>query len=314
MAVAIYAAIAFALAWLVILPLWLTDATSAFSPVLAGVLPPVMMFTPLVATLIVVFGMKIPQQARLRFLGIWPLRPVKRIVWFIIAMIFVPIVFVVASLAVSLLFGWAQLDLVHFSNFQAMLGTPLDDSALRPVILMQLALMPFAAIFNAIPAFGEEIGWRGWLLPALRPMGVWPALLLSGLIWGLWHAPLILLGHNFNQPNIWGLIVMLIGCVLWGIFFGWLRLRSGSLWPAVIAHGALNASGGVVLLLTSADPTMNLALVNPLGVSGWIVLGIVTLLLLVSGQFKHEPQLAPQRAVAELRLSAPPEAQQDDRR
>lgn len=201
MAVAIYVTIAFALAWISVLPLWILDTTSAFYPVLAGLLPLVMMFTPLVATLIVVFGMKVPQGARLRFLGIWPLRPAKRVVWFIIAMLFVPIVFSVASLSVSLLFGWAQLDLVHFSNFQAMLTAPLDDSALRPVILTQLALMPFAAIFNAIPAFGEEIGWRGWLLPALRPMGIWPALLLSGAIWGIWHAPLILLGQTLTSQT-----------------------------------------------------------------------------------------------------------------
>src|SRR5699024_4612442 len=117
-------------------------------------------------------------------------------------------------------------------------------------------------------------------------LGVWPALLMSGLIWGLWHAPMTLLGHNFNQPNLWGLAVMLIGCILWGIFFGWLRLRSGSVWPAVIGHSALNASGGIVLLLTSADPTMDLVLVNPLGVSGWIVLATVILVLVISGHFK----------------------------
>jgi len=266
--IAVFVGISFGLAWLIVMPLWVLDSNSSAYLALAGVLPNVMMFCPLIATLFVVFGMKVPARNRLQFLGIWPLRPAKRIIWFIVTMTITPIVLVFASLGVSVLAGWAQLDVVNFSGFQAMLEQPLEDTVLRPVVFTQLAMMPFAAIFNAIPAFGEEIGWRGWLLVALRPAGIWPAMLLSGAIWGVWHAPVILLGHNFNQPNIWGLGLMVIGSMVWGVFFSWLRLRSGSVWPAVIGHGALNASGGLVLLLTAADSSMEMALVNPLGVSG----------------------------------------------
>lgn len=294
--IAVFATISFGLAWLTVLPLWVMEPNSSAYLVLAGALPTVMMFCPLIATLFVVFVMKTPARNRLQFLGIWPLRPAKRVVWFIVTMTIAPAVFVFASLGVSVLFEWTQLDVVNFSGFQAMLDEPLDDTLLRPVVLTQLAFIPFAAIFNAIPAFGEEIGWRGWLLVTLRPAGIWPAMLLSGAIWGVWHAPVILLGHNFNQPNIWGLGLMVVGSMAWGVFFGWLRLRSGSVWPAVIGHGALNASGGLVLLLTAADSSMEMALVSPFGVSGWIVLALVITLLKVTGQFRHEPHLTPKRA------------------
>src|SRR5699024_2818273 len=119
----------------------------------------------------------------------------------------------------------------------------------------------------------------------------WPAMLLSGAIWGLWHAPIVLLGQNFDEPNILGVLLMTGGGIAWGVLFGWLRLRTGSVWPSVIGHWSLNASGGLVLLVGTAGDPANLALVNPLGVSGWIVIGVVVGVLALTGQFRREPQL-----------------------
>ena len=70
-------------------------------------------------------------------------------------------------------------------------------------------------------------------------------------MWGLWHAPLVLLGYNFNEPNLPGLIVMAVGCMSLGDTFGWLRLRSGNIWAAVLAHGTSNAAAGLALLLSA---------------------------------------------------------------
>lgn len=62
------------------------------------------------------------------------------------------------------------------------------------------------------------------------------------------------------------------------------------MWPAVIAHGALNAAGGMVLLFAAGAP--DLALAGPLGVAGWIVCALVIVVLLVAGQFRIQPPLA----------------------
>lgn len=294
-AIAVYAALAMGLDWAIALPLWLTTPGSPAFQLLAGFLPAAMMFTPLIATLVVVFIMKTPKGERMRFLGMWPMRPAKRVVWFIVLGMLAPIVLVLACLGISVAFGWLTLDLVSFSGMQALMPTELDDATMRIVIITQLAMVPLGGLINAVPAFGEELGWRGWLLPALRPLGVWPALLITGVIWGLWHAPLTLLGHNFNEPNMLGVLLMTVGCVLWGVFFGWLRLRSGSVWPAVVAHGALNASAGIVLIFGDASVPVNMALVNPLGISGWIVLAVVAIILLATGQLKKTPDLAAKR-------------------
>lgn len=189
--------------------------------------------------------------------------------------------------------GLVQLD-AGFSGMAQMLEetTPPEALSLMPpvgfIVIMQLLMIPLGALINSVLAFGEEVGWRGWLLPALKPLGVWPALLLSGAVWGLWHAPVILLGYNFERPDLSGVLFMMGGCVAWGILLGWARLRSGSVWPAVIGHGALNAAGGTLFLFIAAGETPDLAIVGPLGAVTWGILAVVIIVLVLSGQFRSE--------------------------
>lgn len=304
--------LAMALAWLVALPLWLDGGLS--NP-LAGVLIPVMMFTPAIAVLIVMLVLRpVPKGERLRFLGMWPLRPAKRVVWLMVLGLFGPIVVVAASIAVAALCGWVTLDLVGFSGFSEQLMASMPAGIAAPpvivIILSQLIAIPFAAAtVNAFLAFGEELGWRGFLIPALRPLGTWPTLLISGAVWGLWHSPVILLGYNFGVTDITGVLLMTAGCIAWGMLLGWLRLRSASLWPAVFAHGAMNAAGGMVVWFYAAGTSLDMALAGPLGAAGWITCAIVVVVLMVTGQFRQQPELdgAPGRL-----LSAPRQVVDDE--
>jgi membrane protease YdiL (CAAX protease family) len=311
-AVAVFVAVSFGLAWLVCLPLWLTGGPE--SPLLApliAVFGAIMMFTPAIATLVTMFIMKTPRTERMRLLGMWPLRPAKRVVWFIIGGWLIPPLIVVLVIAAAALLGLVQLDLVTFSGYQALIdaqlstATDLDSSTqsaiaagMPPIgvlIAVQVLIIPLGAILNSFFAFGEEIGWRGWLLPALRPLGLWPALVLHGALWGLWHSPLILLGYNFGYLDWRGVALMTGGCIAWGMLFGWSRLRSGSVWPAVIGHGALNAAAGVIVLVASAATEPNMALVGPLGMVAWAIIALLVIVLVLTGQFRREPELAPAR-------------------
>ncbi|MCI1020307.1 CPBP family intramembrane metalloprotease [Microbacterium sp. C5A9] len=290
-AVVSFVVLACGLAWLVALPLWLGDGLAEPT---AALLLPVMMFTPAVAAVIVTFALRVPSAGeRVRFLGLWPLRPAKRVVWLMVLGWLAPPLLVGLSVLVAAALGFVQLDLT-FAGFAAQLAQLLPEGAPMPpvelVVISQLVMIPVAALLNSVVAFGEELGWRGWLVPALRPLGTWPTLLISGAIWGVWHSPVILLGYNFGRTDITGVLFMIGGCVAWGILLGWLRLRSASIWPAVLAHGSLNAAGGLVLLFAASQP--DLALAGPLGLAGWIVAAVAIVILAVTGQFRRQPELA----------------------
>ncbi len=97
---------------------------------------------------------------------------------------------------------------------------------------------PVAIASAAISALGEEIGWRGFLWPTLRGgAGYWRVTSVVGVIWWLYHVPLILLGWYGSLAGIPAFTVAIAGFTM---FVGVLTDRSRAVWPSMIAHGAWN--------------------------------------------------------------------------
>ncbi|MFA7408424.1 MAG: CPBP family intramembrane glutamic endopeptidase [Anaerolineaceae bacterium] len=148
-----------------------------------------------------------------------------------------------------------------------------------------------APVLNALPSFGEEFGWRGYLLPKLLPLGGRKASLLTGVTWGVWHWPLILMGYNygsgyFGAPFL-GPLAMVWFCVVTGVVFGWMSIKGGSIWPAVIGHGALNGIAALSLLFVQGEPNTLLGPtpVGLIGGAGFTILAVI--LFLVPNAFEH---------------------------
>ena len=117
-----------------------------------------------------------------------------------------------------------------------------------------------APILNLLAVFGEEFGWRAYLQQKLAPLGTRKALLLVGLIWGVWHWPIILMGYEYGF-DYWGApvvgpLLFLFFTVALAIFFGWLVIRGGSVWPSVLAHGAINGIAALGLYAIKGQPNM----------------------------------------------------------
>ena len=122
---------------------------------------------------------------------------------------------------------------------------------------------------NAIFALGEELGWRGYLLKALLDRKFPLVALIIGVVWGLWHFPLILLGHNYPQHPVAGVGMMIILCVLLTPMMIYLVIKSRSVITAAIFHGVFNAIGGISLMFTAGGNDLTNGIQ---GLAGFIVL------------------------------------------
>jgi len=194
-----------------------------------------------------------PPEARLR-LGTW--RP------YAIVMVIMPALFaVVYGLTVLLGFGSLDLTLKTFlTQVHRMSGRPLAPQPPASVLIVGISLASFlvAPFINAVFAFGEEYGWRGFLLPKLLPLGIVRAHLIGGVVWGLWHAPLILMGFNYPGYPVVGIVLMGVLTTFLGIFESEWTLRYNSILLAAFIHGAFNSQAYGVwrLIVPDANPLL----------------------------------------------------------
>ena len=137
-------------------------------------------------------------------------------------------------------------------------------------------------IAGSLEAIGEELGWRGYLLPRLADLGRGRAGLISGLLWAVWHAPLIYIAtayHNGAGPLY--MLPFTVTIVAMSFVGNELRMSSGSSWPAVIFHGAHNGLwfqlgaltvGSTGLLAGIGEESGIVPMTLYVGVAIWIVL------------------------------------------
>ena len=130
----------------------------------------------------------------------------------------------------------------------------------------------YAPYINMIPAVGEEIGWRGYMMPRLKErFGLLNGRLLGGIIWGVWHWPLMLLvgyeyGTNYLAAPVLGLVAFCVFCFAMNTLLDWLYERTGCIWAPALAHGAVNAAGGIpILLMNPADAYYTILGPMPMG-------------------------------------------------
>jgi membrane protease YdiL (CAAX protease family) len=111
------------------------------------------------------------------------------------------------------------------------------------VFLINVAVAAtIVTIYSARTAAGEEIGWRGYMLTRLVDAGVPKPILTSGVIWGVWHVPLILGGvYLVGPPPLLAALLWMVTATAFSFVFARVRLETGSVWPAITLHSAWNA-------------------------------------------------------------------------
>ncbi len=212
--------------------------------------------------------------------------------WFFVAW-FLPLIIAFAVMGVSLLIPGVTFT-PDMSGFMDSLASTLSPEQMEQA-RQQLASMPVHPVWlivalalisgtttNAILGFGEELGWRGFLLKELGFMGFWKSSALIGFIWGVWHAPLILLGLNYPQNPQLGVLLMTAWTILIAPLFSYIRIKSRSVIAASIFHGAINAVPGLAIILIAGGSDLTVGLT---GLAGFIVFALANILLWIYDRF-----------------------------
>jgi membrane protease YdiL (CAAX protease family) len=166
-------------------------------------------------------------------------------------------------------------------------------AAINPwLIVMSVAIQSvlIAVPINSVASLGEELGWRAYLLPKLMErfndsehtmVGARRMALLVGLIHGVWHWPLFFLSTKLDSGSAFPfpLVYLVFTCSM-SVLLSWVTLRSGSVWPAAIGHGAVNATSalaGYLLLKGTVLPILGPAPTGLIGGLGYLTLALVLL-------------------------------------
>lgn len=156
----------------------------------------------------------------------------------------------------------------------------LNASALLGVqFLIFVAIGP---IVNIIPTMGEELGWRGYLLPKLRLfLSDRASLIITGAIWGIWHLPVIVMGHNYGT-GYWGypwlgILAMIVFCIMLGIIEGYITIKLQSAIPSAMIHSTVNAGAALPILFAKSgyNPLLGPAITGFIGGLPFMVLAII---------------------------------------
>ena len=159
---------------------------------------------------------------------------------------------------------------------------PLELWGLNPLLslifLVVVALLAGLTV-NAVAALGEEMGWRGFLLDELSSrMGLLKASVIIGIVWSLWHAPLILAGYDYpHHHDFVGLGMFTLICIVWSIILGYLRVLSSSVIAPSVMHGTINAMAGLILLTIPGDELYT----APLGIIGLVASATIALVMML---------------------------------
>jgi len=168
----------------------------------------------------------------------------------------------------------------------ALMRENIQNSPVHPVWLALIQGMLAGMTINAVAGFGEEYGWRELLFRETGHLGFWKSSLLTGSIWGIWHGPIILHGHNYPEHPVAGVIMMTVWCILLAPLFTYIRYKSRSVIAAAILHGTLNGTVGIAVMTVSGGNDLTRGMT---GFAGFIVLAALNLILIPFVKKEKEP-------------------------
>jgi len=211
-------------------------------------------------------------------INFWPNR------WFFVAWL-LPLLIAITTFGVAQLFPGVTFSPGKQDDFRYLLIKPeqfgIEIHNHRFAWAVSLTLLQglvTGITIQALAGLGEELGWRGFLQRELSTLGFWKASAIIGLVWGFWHAPLIVQGFNYPEHPWAGVFLMNVETLLLAPLFAYVCLKANSVVAAAIFHGAYN---GLSDLATIGLEGGNDFLVGTTGLAGFLVLLVANLGLVV---------------------------------
>lgn len=180
-----------------------------------------------------------------------------------------PIRYLLLGYVTPLIYGLAIYSIVWVTGLGGFQARPLVLAGIPMPFLVSLVVLSLLGLIPACgTALGEEIGWRGLLVPELARITTFArTALLTGIIWAVWHYPAIIFAdYHSSAPRSFDLLSITISVLGMSVFTAWLRLKTGSIWPAVLWHGNHNLLIQSILLRMTVDTGVTEYLVDDFGV------------------------------------------------
>lgn len=284
---AVFMVVSFGLAWAAQISFaglmrHLTSPAQAMTAKLLLAAP--LMYPPAVGALL---ARRVVERGPLRDLGFaWP----KPWSWLVAAWLLIPALIGI-TLLISIPLVGVDKELTRLTALLAATGKvmPASLTPARILLIQTVTALVIGPLFpNALATFGEELGWRGYLLPRLQSLlGPWPGLWAHGAVWGMWHAPLIVLtGYNYPHHPRLGVLMMTVFCMLLGVVLAWMQKGSGSILIPTLAHAGVNALAALPTFVLRPFDELGTGML--LSVTGCIVLALAVAAISRTRSFREK--------------------------
>lgn len=196
-----------------------------------------------------------------------------------LAALFLPWLYFELAITILMIMFPSVIDVHYYKTFGI---SPVIIGAYPLICIVQGVIISFAAL-------GEEGGWRGYMMPKLISLvGRKKAIVFGGIIWGLWHAPLTCIGHNFGTeypgfPYV-GILMMCVMCTAIGSILTYITVKTESVWPAAFMHAINNQNPGILKFIVnteSLEKSNSFMFLYFLQMIPMMILGIVCFFLLI---------------------------------